>query len=194
MPILLSIWWNVLHLPIDRTFSFVACPANRLQFCCCHCFNFVREEDDEPKKKVSREWNAPKWTQGLIVKPDEKWTRYQVRLWGIITGIGLALPPAQEYLGRFTWLILIAQLTYRGINREALDGSIGMRFGVAGGGGHRKVAFFLGLLIWFTSAVVIYGFMPSWAKGKRWTGTMAFTMQNLLFGISSCYLQPYKGK
>jgi hypothetical protein len=36
--------------------------------------------------------------------------------------------------------------------------------------------------------------IPSWARGQRWTTTVAFALQNLIFALVSCYLQPYKGK
>lgn len=152
------------------------------------------DEDDLPR--VSKEWNAPAWTHGLIVKPDQQHVQSQLRLWGIITILGAALPPAQEYLGRFTWLVCIAQLSFRGMPKEQMEGSGGMGMGFnmrAGGGGHRKVAFLLGFATWIVGAIIAYGLMPSWARGQRWSGTVAFALQNLIFGCASCYLQPYKG-
>ena len=68
-----------------------------------------------------------------------------------------------------------------------------MSFGAAGGGGHRKIAFGLGVLTWIVGASLTYGLMPAWAKSQRWTSTAAFIMQNLIFGLSSSYLQPYRG-
>ena len=152
--------------------------------------------DDDDKPAAASEWNAPQWTQGLIVKPDEKHLRGQIRLWGIITAIGAALPPAQEYLGRFTWLVCVAQLTFRGMPREETGGGgLGISFNAGGGGGgHRKVAFALGFSIWIFGAILAYGLMPAWARGQRWSATVAFAMQNFIFGLASCYLQPYKGK
>lgn len=150
------------------------------------------DEDDKPK--AAKEWNAPRWTQGLIVKPDEKHLKSQIRLWGILTLLGAALPPVQDYLGRFTWLVCVAQLTFRGMPREQMEGGgMGMNFSAGGGGGHRKVAFALGFGTWIVGAVISYGLMPSWARGQRWSATVAFTMQNLIFGLVSSYLQPYKG-
>jgi hypothetical protein len=108
--------------------------------------------------------------------------------------LGLALPPVQEYLGRFTWLICVAQLTYRGMPQESVEGGgMAMSFRAAGGGGHRKVAFALGVSTWLVGAILVYGLMPAWAKSQRWTSSAAFIMQNLIFGLSSSYLQPYKG-
>lgn len=129
-----------------------------------------------------------------MVKPDEKHLKSQIRLWGIITLLGAALPPVQDYLGRFTWLICVAQLTFRGMPRdETRGGGMGISFSEGRGGGHRKVAFALGLTTWIVGAVIAYGLMPSWARGQRWSSTVSFTMQNLIFGLVSCYLQPYKG-
>ncbi len=155
---------------------------------------FSRDEDLDDKPKKAKEWNAPKWTQGLIVKPDEKYRNEQVRLWGIITAIGAVFPPAQEYMGRFTWLVCMAQLTFRGMPREETEmGGVGIAFGRGGKGSHRGVAALLSVSIWIVGAIITYGFMPSWAKGRRWTPTLAFAIQNLIFGVSCSYLQPYKG-
>ena len=150
------------------------------------------DEDETPK--AAKEWNAPRWTQGLIVKPDQQHVKGQIRLWGIITAIGAIFPPAQDYLGRFTWLVCVAQLTFRGMPKEEREaGGLGMSFNAGGKGGHRKVAFALGFSIWVLGAILIYSLIPSWARGQRWTSTLTFALQNLIFGLASCYLQPYKG-
>eukprot|EP00522_Entomoneis_paludosa_P005499 CAMPEP_0172448222 /NCGR_PEP_ID=MMETSP1065-20121228/7275_1 /TAXON_ID=265537 /ORGANISM="Amphiprora paludosa, Strain CCMP125" /LENGTH=311 /DNA_ID=CAMNT_0013199651 /DNA_START=182 /DNA_END=1117 /DNA_ORIENTATION=- len=155
----------------------------------------VEDDDDSASsKKEQGEWNAPLWAKGLIVKPDEAQIKSQVKLWGIITALGLALPPVIDYMGRFTWLICVAQLTFRGMNRDEMDrGGMGLSFGGGSGGGHRKVAFALGFSIWIAGLCAIYGLMPAWAKGQRWTGLLAYTLQNIIFATASCYLQPYKG-
>lgn len=132
--------------------------------------------------------------QGLVVKPDEAYLKSQIRLWGIITGVGLVFPPAQDYLGRFTWLVCVAQLTFRGMPREETEaGGLGISFSSGGGGGHRKVAFALGFGVWVLGSTLVYTLLPSWARGQRWTGSLAFSLQNMIFCIASCYLQPYKG-
>jgi hypothetical protein len=137
---------------------------------------------------------APAWTRGLIVKPDEAHVKSQLRLWGIITAIGVLLPPSQDYIGRFSWLVCVAQLTFRGMPKEEQEsGGVGMNFNGARGGGHRKVAFAIGLGTWMVGSFFVYTLMPTWAKAQRWTSTLAFTMMNLIYGLISSYLQPYKG-
>jgi hypothetical protein len=152
------------------------------------------EDELIQKKKESSEWNPPAWTQGLIVKPDEKQIKGQVRLWGILTLIGVALPPAINYLNRFTWLVCIAQLSFRGMPRESQEGGgLGISFG--GGPGaksHLKVAWLLGLAVSFVGAILVYGLMPSWAKGQRYTPLIAFTLRNAIYGVACSYFQPYK--
>ena len=149
--------------------------------------------DDDDVPKAAKEWNAPAWTRGLVVKPNREHVVSQVRLWGIITLLGAALPPVQDYLGRFTWLICVAQLTFRGMPKDDREGGgMGISFNSGRGGGHRKVAFALGFGTWVFGAILAYGMMPSWARGQRWTATVAFALQNLIFGLVSCYLQPYK--
>lgn len=158
----------------------------------------TRSGEDELEaavKKATKEWNAPKWTQGLIVKPDERHRNAQIKLWGAISLLGLGLPPAQDYMNRFTWLVCVAQLTFRGMPRDQMDGGgMGISFNAGGGGkGHRKVAFFLGVATWIVGATLVYGLMPNWARGQRWTGSLGFLMQNFVFGVACSYLQPYKG-
>lgn len=138
----------------------------------------------------------PQWTQGLVVAPDRAHAVGQLRLWGLITALGTVLPPAQEYMQRFTWLVCVAQLTFRGMPKEMREsGGMGMNFnsGSGGGGGHRKVAFALGVGTWIVGSVIAYGLLPKWARSQRWTNTVAFAVQNMVFGLVSSYLQPYKG-
>lgn len=147
---------------------------------------------DAPKE--SKEWNAPLWTQGLIKKPDAEYRMQQMKLWGFITLVGAAFPPAQDYMNRFTWLVCVAQLRFRGMPKEMREGGgLGVSFGGGRGAKHGKVAWLLGVSIWLAGATLVYGFMPAWAKGRRWTGTLGFTMQNLIYGVACSYLQPYKG-
>jgi hypothetical protein len=153
---------------------------------------------DEPvatKKKGDDEWQAPRWTQGLIVKPDEKQRNGQLRLWGGLTLAGVAFPPAIDYLNRFTWLVCIAQLTFRGMPRENVEGGgLGISFNSGGGGkAHMKVAWLLGLVVSIMGAIMVYGLMPSWAKGGRYTALLAFTLRNTIYAAACSYLQPYKG-
>ena len=156
--------------------------------------NCSADEDLAPKKEEV-EWQAPRWTQGLIVKPDEKQINGQARLWGGLTLAGLAFPPAIDYLNRFTWLVCIAQLTFRGMPRENVEGGgLGISFNAGGSGkSHMKVAWLLGIGVSFFGAVAVYGLMPAWAKGGRYTALLAFSLRNLIYAFSCSYLQPYKG-
>lgn len=169
-------------------------PQFRLSLSEYYCSNEL-EDDMVPKKKEAAEWNAPKWTQGLIVKPDEKQIKGQVRLWGILTLLGVALPPAINYLNRFTWLVCIAQLSFRGMPRDSqAGGGLGISFGSGPGAkSHLKVAWLLGLAVSLAGAVMVYGLMPTWAKGQRYTPLIAFTLRNFIYGVACSYFQPYKG-
>ena len=150
------------------------------------------DEDDAPKEE-SAEWNAPQWTKGLVKKPDAAHRNQQLKLWGAITLLGAALPPAQDYINRFTWLVCVAQLRFRGMPKEERGmGGMGISFG-GRGAPHGKVAWMLGISTWIIGASLTYGLMPSWAKGQRWTGTVALAMRNAIFGVVCSYLQPYKG-
>jgi hypothetical protein len=144
-------------------------------------------------KKGAKEWNMPLWTRGLVVKPNAEYRMQQIRLWGVITLIGLGFPPAQDYLNRFTWLVCVAQLRFRGMPKSATEGGgMGVSFG-GRGVSHGKVAWLLGVSTWILGASLVYGLMPTWARGYRWSGTLGFAMQNLIYGVVCSYLQPYKG-
>lgn len=155
--------------------------------------NLVRsaaDVDDAPKE--GKEWKTPEWTKGLIKKPDAEYRMQQAKLWGIITLVGAAFPPAQDYMNRFTWLVCVAQLRFRGMPKEMREGGgLGVSFG-GRGPAHGKVAWALGVSIWLGGAALVYGLMPAWAKGYRWSGTLGFAIQNLVFAVGCSYLQPYK--
>jgi hypothetical protein len=152
------------------------------------------KDDDAPKKKsIGGEWNMPKWTQNLVVKPNEEHLKKQVRLWGVITALGWLVPPSIDYLGRFTWLICVAQLSFRGQSKDALEGSGGMGFSGGAKSGLSKVSFFLGMGTWMVASLLTYSLMPSYMKGLRYTPSLRFTMTNLIFGVACSYLQPFKG-
>lgn len=162
-------------------------------FVCLECCS--ADEDAVEKKDKDAEWEAPRWTQGLIVKPDDAQRNAQARLWGGITFAGLVFPPAIDYLNRFTWLVCIAQLTFRGMPRDNLEGGgLGISFNSGGGGkSHMKVAWLLGIGVSIVGASLVYGLMPAWAKGQRYTALLAYTLRNTIFGVACSYLQPYKG-
>ncbi|CAB9524609.1 expressed unknown protein [Seminavis robusta] len=151
-------------------------------------------DDDDAPKQGGDEWNAPLWTKGLIVKPDAAYRMQQLKLWGGITLLGTSIPPALDYMNRFTWLVCVAQLRFRGMPKEAREGGgMGISFGGGRGSPHGKVAWALGVSTWILGASLTYGLMPAWAKGRRYTAIMAFAMRNLIFGVVCSYLQPYKG-
>lgn len=148
-------------------------------------------EEVETKKKKDEEWEAPQWTRGLVVKPDSVHLKKQARRWGFFTLAGISFPPALEYLGMFNWVILIGQLTFRGVNTDEIEG-----FGLTGrgAGSHSKVAWLLGLSIWVMAKALIYTIIPVRYQGLKYTPSVVYTMENAIFFVASCYLQPYKGK
>lgn len=160
-----------------------------------HLLKYFSADDMEEDKKPKKEVSTPQWMQGLIVKPNHEHKMKQIKLWGAITAIGVVFPGARDYMNRFTWLVCVAQLTFRGMPQEMVEGGgLGMAFNAGGGkGGHRKLAWLLGVGTWIGGASLVYGLMPTWAQGQRWTGGLAFAMQNLIFGVACSYLQPYKG-
>jgi hypothetical protein len=148
------------------------------------------EEDDAPKNQA-QEWNAPKWTQGLIVKPDKAHAMKQLKFWGAWTAAGLLFPPALEKIQMFNWLFMIGQLTFRGVNTEDMEG-FGM-FQRGSGGSHKKVAWLLGVTIWITTKLTIYSIMPKTLRFTRAGPMIVYSIENTVFGLACSYLQPYKG-
>ena len=148
----------------------------------------------EAKANTKKEWNAPAWTNGLIVKPDKAQITGQVRLWGALSLLGLALPPFISYSNRFTWLVFIAQLSFRGMPKgDVGGGGMGMQFGSGPGSkSHLKVAWLIGMVITFLGGALTYGLMPAWAKNQRYTPIVVYTMRNFIYGVACCYFQPYK--
>jgi len=147
------------------------------------------------KQNPKKEWQAPAWTKGLVVKPNEEHVKGQVRLWGIMSLMGLALPPFINYCNRFSWLICIAQLSFRGMPKSDVGGgTFALQFGEGPGGKkHLKVAWLLGMGVTILGGALTYGLMPNWAKGQRFTPIAVFTMRNFIYGVACSYLQPYKG-
>jgi len=155
--------------------------------------NTLEDELNDAKEAKNKDWEAPAWTKGLIVKPDAKYITKQVRLWGVLTAIGLALPPFIAFGNRFSWLICIAQLSFRGMpQNQQGSGGMAMDFGGSGGKSHIKVAWLLGLTVTFFGFVLTYGLMPSWAKNQRFTPFCVSAVRNAIYGTACCYLQPYK--
>ena len=162
--------------------------------CLFFSFIFLSVDDDVTPKKKDAEWQPPRWTKGLIVKPDEKQIKGQARLWGALTFAGLAFPPAIDYLNRFTWMVCIAQLSFRGMPRNDMGGGLGISFDSGPGGkSHLKVAWLLGLTVSILGAMLVYGLMPAWAKGGRYTALLAFSLRNTIYAVACSYLQTYKG-
>jgi len=154
--------------------------------------NGLEEEVAANRASKNKEWNAPAWTNGLIVKPDQAQIKGQVRLWGALSLLGLALPPFITYSNRFTWLVFIAQLSFRGMPKTEGGGGVAMQFGNVGGKKHIKVAWLIGMAVTFLGGALTYGLMPAWAKGQRYTPICVYTMRNFIYGVACCYFHPYK--
>jgi hypothetical protein len=121
----------------------------------------------------------------LIVKPDTKYRNRQITIWGILTGIGVLLPPMVANLGIATLLITVGQLIFRGTNPEQMESGLGPMQGGRVGGNHKKLAWLLGVGTWIFSKLFVFAMLPPVVRGQRWT---------LILGTACSFLQPYKGK
>lgn len=130
----------------------------------------------------------------MIVKPDTKYRNRQITIWGILTGIGVLLPPMVANLGIATLLITVGQLIFRGTNPEQMESGLGPMQGGRVGGNHKKLAWLLGVGTWIFSKLFVFAMLPPVVRGQRWTPILGFACENLILGTACSFLQPYKGK
>jgi len=147
------------------------------------------QEDAEEYKSRPKEWQPPKWTKGLVVKPNQVWRDNCVIFFGGLAALGIFLPKQADGLRLISFLLSAAFMAQRG-TPEAETGT-GMRGKV---GKHTFLAFGL--------AFVIYLFVASMASAIAATipgldqSNFFFGFQNLIvsigMGLATAYLQPYK--
>ena len=129
----------------------------------------------------------PAWTDGLITPPDANHLRFQTRIWGFFTILGIVLAPVREYLNRFLWLVCIGQLSFRGQNQ--MDGNAGEdMFSIRGGRGIRRNAFFVGIVTWAVALTASHVLLPSYVKALSSGPGLMYLVQNLVFYMVCLYL------
>ena len=144
----------------------------------------------KPKKRDEEE-SGPKWMQGLVVKPDAKWRNRQLSTYGIMSLVGILLPPVIDKMLMIQLLIVIGQLIWRGVPRE--DGGYNLFGNSDGGGSHKKVAWLLGASIFFAGKLLVFALMPNALRGSKWAEIGGFCAENVLYMTANMFLQPYKG-
>lgn len=148
--------------------------------------SLIKNSDEDDDDLVPSAW------KGIVVKPDDVWRNRQLKVWGIITALGMVFPTAIETMAILQLMVLTAQLLYRGQIIE--PGNMwSLSSGERAKGSHRTTSWFLGLGILFGGKMLAFLLTPPFAKGKRWTPTVGFMLQNLIYMFSNMFLQPYKG-
>lgn len=147
------------------------------------------EDDDSPP--------APKWTEGLIKKPDRAHVQKQLRFYGTIMAIGVLLPPMEQLMSFMSFFVCIAQIGYRGMSEEEIAGGGMSYFGNAGGrnpsrtSSMRKSTFLCMFLALFNTIMsnILY---PSTLGYKSYSDTLKFFIRTVLWGLEASYFQTYR--
>lgn len=147
------------------------------------------QEDADDYKNQPKEWEPPKWTKGLIVKPDQLWRDNCVIFFGGLAALGIFLPGQADGMRILSFLLSASFMAQRG-TPEAETG-VGMRGKV---GKHTFLAFALAFSIYLfvaSMASLLANSIPGLHLSNFFYG-----FQNLLvafgMGLATAYLQPYK--
>jgi hypothetical protein len=142
-------------------------------------------EEVEVKQKT-----GPKWYQGIIVKPDEAWRNRQYKVWIGLSILGFLLPPVTEKLMYTNWLFAVGQMSTRG---TATDGDYEMISGKKSKA-HQKVSWFIGMCVWIVMTIAAKVITKRLGlAGSRIALSYELAIQNVVLGITTAYVKPYKG-
>lgn len=149
---------------------------------------YLKEDADELRNQP-KEWQPPKWTKGLIVKPNEQWRDNCIIFFGGLAAIGIFLPTQAEGMRILSFLLSAAFMAQRG-TPEAETGT-GMRGKV---GKHTFLAFGIAFVTYILIASVasfLASSIPALDGNKIYYG-----FQNVMvasgMGLLTAYVQPYK--
>lgn len=147
------------------------------------------QEDAEEFKSKPKEWEPPKWTKGLVVKPDSVWRDNCVIFFGGLAALGIFLPNNADGMRLLSFFLSAAFMAQRG-TPEAETGT-GMRGKV---GKHTFLAFGLAFVI-FLFVASLTSALASSVPGLS-DSNFYYGFQNLIvafcMGLATAYLQPYK--
>lgn len=147
-------------------------------------------EEAEEFKNQPKEWEAPKWSRGLIVKPNSMWWNNCVIFFGGLAALGIFLPSQAEGLPWMSLMLTAGLMASRG-TPPAEPGQGFMRGGKVGG--HTFFAFGLSIF----SFTVLSSFASLLARTLlAETNTFWFPFQNAFIAISmglvTSFIQTYK--
>jgi len=151
--------------------------------------NVYLKEDAEAYENQPKEWQPPKWTKGLVVKPSPTWRDNCIIFFGGLSALGIFLPTQADGMRLLSLLLSAAFMAQRG-TPEAASGT-GMRGKV---GKHTFLAFglaFVTYVIIASIASTIANSIPGLDQSNFFFG-----LQNLIvasgMGVVTAFLQPYK--
>merc|ERR1712071_637083 len=150
------------------------------------------QEDADDLKNQSPEWKPPKWTRGLIVKPNDEWRFKMCVFFGGIAGLGIMLPTQAEGMRLFSLFLSIAFMGGRGAPEPDPGNGI-MRGNV---GKHTFVALGLALVIYIfvgSLANLITRSIPGLMESNLYGGAKNALVAGGM-GLATAYLQPYRKK
>lgn len=150
--------------------------------------SYLKEDADEFDRQ-GKEWEPPKWTQGLIVKPNEQWRDNCVIFFGSICALGLFLPTAHNGLKFFSFILGAGFMAQRGTPRAEPGMSYMERVG-----SHTFLAFALAFLTYVVAASLVTAFtrsLPSIADNQIANSIETIVVASAM-GLATAFLQPYR--
>lgn len=150
----------------------------------------VAEKEIQKKKDAP----VPQWRDGIVVKPDEKWLKKTVALWGTL----LIIPflnggGGTPVLTIFQFVFLAGQLMWRGVPKEMQGGGRFRPSSDTIAFSHQKVAWLMALGLFCSAKLLGYMLVPPPVKRSlKATGLWSWTLECGMLMAANLYLQPYK--
>eukprot|EP00547_Thalassionema_nitzschioides_P001321 CAMPEP_0194199566 /NCGR_PEP_ID=MMETSP0156-20130528/541_1 /TAXON_ID=33649 /ORGANISM="Thalassionema nitzschioides, Strain L26-B" /LENGTH=323 /DNA_ID=CAMNT_0038924483 /DNA_START=161 /DNA_END=1132 /DNA_ORIENTATION=+ len=155
---------------------------------------YERQGAAEAKEEKRKSRPVPQWRDGIVVKPDEKWLKRTIAIWGTFIIIPfLNGGGGTPVLTIFQMVFLAGQLMWRGVPKEQQGGgNFRPRSGTIGFA-HQKVTWLLSFGIFLTGKLLGYCLVPPpIAKSVKATALWSWTLECGMFCAANLYLQPYK--
>jgi len=149
------------------------------------------EDDDDLEDEKPKEWGAPKWSEGLIKKPDPEWRNKNIKVFGGMTLLGFVFPPMAPILTMLNGYFTAGMLSRRGM-RDNGAGVNMMEIKKSSPSQRKAVLLSFGFWIFIRVFVMSLG-KVKYMFGARYVPVVELAIMNLLLGFFVSYVQTYKG-
>lgn len=153
--------------------------------------DYLKEDAEEFEQKGKKEWQPPKWSRGLIVKPNTQWRDNCLIFFGGSAVMGIFLPSAAGGLRFMAFLLSAGFLAKRGTPPAEPGMPYKERVGA-----HTALAFFFAFVTYVLSAALAQSFtsaIPAIGENAIREGVENIIISGTL-GIVTAFVQPYKAK